>query len=290
MTSSTEATSETSEAEHHPWRRLLAVLGNITALTALLFYFGWRRSEAQADALGLSQSILGQGTQDYLLRSINTLLPAILGIALTGLLWLWADPRITARLYAWSAKTQRRWLLALSLGWIALPAAAFAIGILIPTPATVFFPLSIGTGFLFTAYSAGLRRRLADHHERTWADDVFHVCIAVIVCLTLFWAAANYAQILGKHLAAAVNDNPSQLVPVVVFSEKQLYLTAPGVGVTELPQTSGEPTYRYDGLRLLQHVGDRYFLISDGWSQSVGEMIELKDEDSVRLQFSRLHR
>ena len=51
-------------------RPVVAVVANITVLTALLVYFGWRRSETQAHQLGIDESILGMSTRDYLLRSM----------------------------------------------------------------------------------------------------------------------------------------------------------------------------------------------------------------------------
>jgi hypothetical protein len=46
--------------------------------------------------------------------------------------------------------------------------------------------------------------------------------------------------------------------------------------------------YRYRGLRLLEHTGDKYFLISDGWTPTYGVLFTLRDDDeSVRIDFIR---
>src|SRR4051794_8995316 len=53
---------------------LLSAVGTfgppVTIVTALLVYFGWARSQRQAQAMGLDVSQFGYSTQDYVLRSI----------------------------------------------------------------------------------------------------------------------------------------------------------------------------------------------------------------------------
>jgi len=48
------------------------VLAPTTVITALLFYFGWARTNALFGRLGIDQSALGFTVQDYLLRSVNS--------------------------------------------------------------------------------------------------------------------------------------------------------------------------------------------------------------------------
>lgn len=42
------------------------------------------------------------------------------------------------------------------------------------------------------------------------------------------------------------------------------------------------------GLRLLEHTGDKLFLVSDGWTPEYGVVFVLRDDDrTVRLDFVR---
>ena len=52
----------------------LGALGAIlTLVTAVLFYFGWRRSDVQAREMSIDVSLFGYSSQDYVLRSISSL-------------------------------------------------------------------------------------------------------------------------------------------------------------------------------------------------------------------------
>ncbi len=61
---------------------------NVTVLTALLVYFGWKRADTQATVLGVDESVFGLSTQDYLLRSVDALFLPIGIFAAAGLGWL----------------------------------------------------------------------------------------------------------------------------------------------------------------------------------------------------------
>src|SRR5215510_12251894 len=54
------------------WRTVelaASVVGPVTVLAALLYYFGWVRTAALFDYFGIDQRLLGYTTQDYLARS-----------------------------------------------------------------------------------------------------------------------------------------------------------------------------------------------------------------------------
>ena len=74
---------------------------------------------------------------------------------------------------------------------------------------------------------------------------------------------------------------------MVVYSPKQLLIDAPAVKEERLGGPDAAYRYRYTGLRLLEHTGGRYFLISDGWTEQYGVVVMLADSDPVRLEFVR---
>src|SRR5215471_18378930 len=54
--------------------RILAMIGSPVALaTALMFYFGWIRTRAEAQAFGYDTSVTGMSVQDFVMKSITVL-------------------------------------------------------------------------------------------------------------------------------------------------------------------------------------------------------------------------
>src|SRR5829696_7273881 len=89
---------EVGEGRDGALRALASIGANVTVLTALLIYFGWRRSETQARVLGIDESILGMSTRDYVVRSVGPLLAPLVVVGMAGLGWLWLHAAITRAL------------------------------------------------------------------------------------------------------------------------------------------------------------------------------------------------
>ncbi len=272
-------------------RQILAVLGNITVITALLVYFGWQRSETQAHQLGIDASILGMSTQDYILRSVGPVLMLLLTVAIAGLVWMWADRQLLR--HAAGREKLLRWVVrGLGFAWLVLPVVVRLAGQVQPWRryAYVAYPLAIGAGILLTLYGAYLRRTVLDPADDL-PDNPPHEALvrgfaAILIGVSLFWSASNYATVLGIKLADeyATDVARGRAVKVVVYSLHQLHLTAPGVREEKL---TGDASYRYTGLLLLDHTGDRYFLISEKWTPTHGVVVVLPDDDKLRLEFVR---
>lgn len=283
---------------NHVLRPILGFFANLTVLTALLVYFGWRRSATQADRLGIAESILGMSTRDYLLRSVSPVLVLLVGVSVAGLAWVildrWLQPLVrsgTKRSGA-DVSTDRRmvWVLrTLSVAWILLPALVWAVGFVWRALAFVLFPVSIGIGVLLTLYVAYLRQLGSPTDDAARGRNlVLQVSTALLVGVCLFWAAANYANVEGVQLARDIIERTDRLPGVIIYSRGRLHLDGPGVSETELSQVEGDLRYRYRGLRLLEHTGGKYFLISDGWTATYGVVFVLRDDDeSLRIDFIR---
>lgn len=267
-------------------RRILPVLANATVLTAMLVYFGWQRSEIQARELGIDESILGMDTREYVLRSVRPVLVLVLGIGVAGLLWLRTDAWLTTRAKAHGTtdRAVRYALRVFPYGWLVLPAAVLALGALDARSATLFvlFPFSIGAGVLLVLYAATLRAQLPGAAPPP-GQDLARAFTAVVVGVALFWGTSNYAEVEGRALAATFD--PRDRPRVVVYSAERLQLTAPGVREEEVGEDGDQARYRYDGLRLLEHTGGRYFLVSDRWTKDSGAVMMLTDKDTVQLEF-----
>ncbi|MGH3737076.1 MAG: hypothetical protein ACRDT6_15900 [Micromonosporaceae bacterium] len=275
-------------------RQLLAVLGNITVITALLIYFGWRRSETQAQRLGIDESILGMSTQDYILRSVGPVLALLVTVAVAGLIWLWADRLIVRRARA-EHRTVRIAVRVLAFGWLIAPGLVWLAGYVRAWRATAYiaFPLAIAGGILLTMYAGYLQRTLLDPDDDV-PDTPRHEALArgfaaVLIGTCLFWSASNYAQVLGGDLAReyAADVDAERAVKVVVYSPHRLHLTAPGVSEETLPAQDSAYKFRYRGLLLLDHTGGTYFLISEEWTRDDGVVLALPDDVKLRLEFVR---
>ena len=54
-----------------------AVASQAALLTALLYYVGWSRAHASLEKFGLDPELVGYGTEEYVLRSINAAFPPL---------------------------------------------------------------------------------------------------------------------------------------------------------------------------------------------------------------------
>jgi hypothetical protein len=269
-------------------RPVVAVVANVTVLTALLVYFGWRRSETQSRQLGIDESIFGSGTRDYLLRSVGPVLVLLVGTALAAFAWVALDRRLAPLVESRRSPTLAGLLLrGLAWAWLLLPAATWLASRQWPATAFVLFPASIGAGVLLLQYAHHLRG-LGQPVDGAAARraTVAHAATVLLVGVCLFWTVSNYAEVEGDRLAARLA--PGDLPGVVLSSEHRLHLEGPGVTEESLPGDDTELRYRYTGLRLLEHTGGRYFLVSDGWTPSYGVVFMIRDGDeAVRLDFVR---
>lgn len=275
-------------------RPVLGFLANITVLTALLVYFGWRRSETQTQRLGIDESILGLSTREYLLRSVGPVLVLLVGVAVVALVWVAIDRRLVplVRSPSQSPTEQRRMTLLLgfmSAAWLVLPGLVWLLGYVLRETAFILFPASIGIGVLLMQYAAHLRLDEAKNDRAVRRRNVVALAFTgLLVGVCLFWTASNYAEVNGARLASDYVGRIDRLPGVAVYSQSRLHLDGPGVVEAELVGDEASPRYRYTGLRFLEHAGGTFFLVSDGWTRTYGVVFMLRDSDeTVRLDFIR---
>jgi hypothetical protein len=275
-------------------RPVLGFLANVTVLTALLVYFGWRRSETQAQLLGIDESVLGMSTRDYLLRSVGPVLTLLVGVSAAGFVWLTIDRHLAPLVRSASDRSTGRrvavWIMRLlAVAWLVLPGLVWLSGFVWRPAAFVLFPASIGAGVFLAQYAAHLRQvDSAQDPASRRRNLVRYALTGLLIGVCLFWTASNYAQVEGIRLARYYAERISRLPGVAVYSEGRLHLEGPGVAETELAGGEGSPRYRYTGLRLLEHTGGTFFLVSDGWTTTYGVVSMLRDDDgSIRLDLIR---
>ena len=265
-------------------------IGNVGVLTALLVYFGWVRSEVQARELGIDESILGMGTQEYVLRSVRAVLVLLIVMAVFGLLWVALDRWLSLRLrrrgvkdrvYLWVTRLLPASVVLLPLlGWLARERW--------PAEALIGFPLLAAAGLLLMLYAFHLRGALPGAVPLSaGTESILRVSTAALIAVALFTAATNYATVEGTQLARGLESRVRTLPGVVIHSIEPLNIDAPGVETAQFENETGYK-YRYSGLRLLERSGGQYFLISDEWTRASGVVVVLgSGEPGVRYEFVR---
>ncbi|GAA2213693.1 hypothetical protein GCM10009850_091560 [Nonomuraea monospora] len=171
----------------------------------------------------------------------------------------------------------------MSWAWLVLPVTFWALGFVGPLLETAFliFPFSIGVGALLTLYGTHLRSTIPGQTPHT-NMPLRYAFTALIVCVSLFYGAGNYATVLGVSLAE--NLQVDNLAMVRVYSTQRLNLAAGKE--TTLPGSTGKDDYRYryTGLRLLLHTSKGYFLVAQDWRPQQGVVIILQESSTVRLE------
>lgn len=276
-------------------RAVLGVFANVAVVTALLVYFGWRRSATQSAELGISESVLDMSTRDYVLRAVRPVFVLLVCSALLGLGWVTLDRRVRsnggpfdpARAPAADVEARRQVVRVLRGSVIALPAVALIVYLPWRSLGSVLVPAAIGIGVLLAFYAAHLEGVDAgDDVNARRRNQTRAVGVVTLATACLFWTATNYADAEGRRHADAVDDDPDGLPRVLVYSTHRLLLSGPGVQEHPVAGDEGDFRYRYSGLRMLEHDGGTYFLISDGWTADRGVVIALADDDpTIRFEF-----
>jgi hypothetical protein len=268
---------------------LLALVGNVTAIAGLLFYFGWKRTATQDYLLGLAPELFRLSAHDYVLRSVGPILRLLAVVSVLGLAAVYLDRWLWRRVDTSGAESVAvAWLLRLSaVAWIALPALTFAMNKTWPSSAAIYiaFPLSIGCGVLLLLYRDHVLRKVRrSQAPGRGARLLERSAAAMLVAVSLFWAAANYAEVDGVRAAYAFIRDSHREGQVVVYSERRLSL---GNAVEEpLPSGNSAYNYRYTGLWLMVYSGGNYFLVGEDWTPSKGKVVILPGDDhTVRVEF-----
>ncbi|MGI5398161.1 hypothetical protein ACQEVG_01620 [Streptomyces sp. CA-135486] len=249
----------------------IGTVGSLISLfTAVLFYFGWSSTDAEAKALGLRDTVFHFSTRDYLLRSVDALyLPVLLGAA-AAFAALAAHRRVQRDPGA--AATPLR---VLRHAW-APPLLLLPLIPLHPALFDLLVPLTTIAGFLLTGYA----RTRESRDLRMWA-----LCLLVAV-LALFWAVSSYAGIVGRGRAALTARTVDTGMPAVaVFSKDDLLIHGRSSCRFTIAGKASAFRYRYAGLRLFHVSGDRIFLVSRGWSPTQGTMFVVEESEKLRVEY-----
>ncbi len=268
------------------------VVAPITLITALLVYFGWIRSKSYYGYFGINQGLLRLSVQDYLLRSTDVTLGALLRLLAAGAALVVLDRLIST----WS-KGQRAdgessgfrvllavWGLALITSGM-LSVLGFADDVSLP-PVLSAVALGVGAVLVLRLGPALLHRRVpVEEHSRIVG---LVTTIAFLVGATC-WASTLYAQDLGQQTAKTVDASPGRLLPLVtVFSKEFLDLPGAYVKTSQIVTQNNGVHYRYTGLYLLTYSNGRWFLVTGRYPGNYrSSVVTLHDTEGIRVEVAR---
>ncbi len=273
--------SQSSQSVNISLRNIVEFVPPITIVTALLFYFGWARSDVEARQLGINESVLGMSVTDYLLRSISSLFLPIIVVLAATLAWratrsrlrnVIADPR--------HSRLSRRLALSCQSSLLVLPGVALLIERLLPQLDGLLVPLAIALGVLLFTYGISLA-----HPD---FSAITRLMVSLLVALMIFWELSAYAGVVGRGLADRIAGHISALPAVTVYAPDDLLISAPGVSTLQFNGSHLAYRFRYAGLRFLQYTGNTYFLLPDGWSPDRPIVIVIHNTNDIRVQFGTL--
>jgi hypothetical protein len=170
--------------------------------------------------------------------------------------------------------------------WAALPAGDSRRS---PAGATAM-GLAIGVGLL--VYVVHMHRAATAGRDGTvlpslWTAVAEWAVVFSLVAVSLFWAAGDYSAAVGRERAAQLIRQLNDYPEAVIFSERSLSLTAPGVTQSLCDDAGSAYKVRYDGLRLIWQSGGQYLLLTPEWNSRTGSALLLPRSDTIRLEFLR---
>jgi hypothetical protein len=265
---------------------LKEVVAPTTLATGLLFYFGWSHAYWFFDYFGVNSTLLGLSNRDYLMRGLDGLFVPLVVVAGVTLVAVWGGRLLQARLERLERYGRRSWWPPV-LGGIGLMLCANGLSrIYVVTPLNrplALAPVSLAAGVALIAGAVHLRT--AGHPRSDVVGLVEYVAVFVLIGLSLFWVANDYAAAVGRGRAAQfVRELPSY-PEAIVYSEHNLNLT--GIEMVRCADLDAAYRFRYDGLALVMRSDDNYVLLPKWWSRQEGVAVVLPRNDSVRLEFMR---
>ncbi|MEU8242290.1 hypothetical protein AB0C07_28910 [Actinoplanes missouriensis] len=261
---------------------VLGLLAEAAVIGGGLYYFGYVRTRSAYAYFGIDPSLVRLGTQDYVLRSVNSVGIPLLVCVLVYLavqIAVAAAPQLKP---GWFTEHRSGTLVPLSiagaLGTLGLAGLAIGrlsgrdqVGIVSAVLLTLAFLLA-GGGVRQLSRSANAPAGL----DRIAAATYATAAIMIFVAVTGF--AASTGRKDAERIAEHLPDRPA----VTVRSEDRLDIH--GFGAEEIKSTAPDThyPYRYDDLRLLAVTGGQYILLPPQWRPGAPVFI-VPSKDGLRM-------
>ena len=242
----------------HDLTTLSSLFAPITVVGALLLYIGWVRTRAFYTYFGIDAGMLGFGPQDYILRSGQVGLGAVVILAIVAGFLIALDRALSALL-----DMSRGWSRWISTGLAISGAGCVLLGLfqvldharVAAAPPDAWIVLAAGGALVLLRFGSVTITRSGVLGAAT---NIFGV---IVIGLAIFSLANTYAQDIGRKGAAAIDQDPSGLAVVTIFSETPLDLSGANVTASRTETPEGKWAYRYSGAQLLAYANNRWFLL-----------------------------
>ncbi|MEV0060731.1 hypothetical protein [Nocardia sp. NPDC050718] len=261
-----------------------------TLVTALLFFFGWSHAYWFFDYFGVNSTTIGLTTQDYLMRSQDSLFIPLAAGACLFLVYLLGRRVFQEFVVPRMSAAQRRLLVLATLvvGSVLVVAGLVSIVVSSPLRSIVGAPgLCLVGGVVLVVAAVRVRRN--DQGGDEPAADVLTAgewgAVFVLVGVGLFWAVADYSAAVGTGRAIEQVEQFPHQPSVSVYADKRLGLAAPGVTELTCPASDAAYPFRYDGLKLVLQSGNQYLLLPESWNRDGGVAFLLPRSDANRIDF-----
>lgn len=283
---------------------VLAVLGTITSqtllITALLYYFGWVRTQATLDHFGVSTGLIGYSTPDYVLRSVNVAFPPAIRVAFAALI-LMTLHRLVVEPALQRPGRERVARRLMTAGYAVAVAAAAVVVIGVLVPAQVGLPLGLALPLLLigsvsllgylahlrSAYPAALAAAPQPPTERGPPQPRGRSLVLLTLgLLGALWAVSLYGDQVGRRVATDIVADLPDRSAVVLYSVERIAVAGTGVQVADITQPGSKYRYQYSGIRLLVRSADKYLLLPVGWQRGRDRVFILRDDDSIRIDIA----
>jgi hypothetical protein len=280
-------------AEESPLLKIVELIGAIaapvTVLTALLYYFGWVRTNAIFRYFGADPALLAFGLPEYLTRSAGTAFkPVVILLLVAALLMIagraidaaqrrWPDVTVTFHTHEFTLRPIPTLLLVAGVVAVLIGVAA-AVGLTAYPPA--WAALTLACGGLAAWHGA---RHLASPTGLLSSPSLAErALLFAMIATALFWATAAYSQQVGDQLAQFIDSDLATQPEVTIHSADDLNLgTVPGT------EGQGKFPHTYRGLRLLYYANERWFLLTDELTESGRHrLVIVRDDDSIRVDLA----
>ena len=255
-----------------------AIAAQSTLIAAFLYYFGRAGRAAMYAYFGVDSSYVELSSTDNLSA---TLRPAFLPILLTG--FGIAITVVGVRIALMTPVLTRLRVSHENLVWCV---AVFASGAVVFGFALVLglVPLEVGDAWkplpiligsvIAAAISASRRGRL---------KVVLTLSLAALSLFSLVASWAIYSVDAGIADAQKFASRLASEPAISVYSTERLGIAGPGVVAQDLSSSDLRYKFRYDGLRLLIHSGEKYILLPVGWRKGLDSVFVIEDADDVRI-------
>ncbi|MFE4461010.1 hypothetical protein ACFROC_26965 [Nocardia tengchongensis] len=268
------------------------IVAPATLVTALLFYFGYRRIYWYFNHFGVSSTVLEFSNRDYFMRAVDGLYVPLGAIGVLGLTLMWGYVALgrPARVAAGSVWLQR---LAVVSGLLLVFNGISSLFWRTPlNRGLTVAPVCVIAGVLLLWFATyGRRQRIGGRGPARgpgagavaeWA------LIFLVVGLSLFWAVDNYAAAVGRDRAETFASKLRSLPQVVIYSDKQLDLDPNGTKEIYCPAAGLAYPYRYEGLVLILEAASNYVLVPASWTEKDGTAVVLPRDatTALRLEFA----